>query len=140
MSGTTIDSDPTDIMAAADIIGSKSWSEPKHAYHALCQDSPESMKRDIMKRLSASSPETRPQADLSIRRCATHLPKILIRRHEESRCFEDRLIELPRLQRLMITVSFPDAYLTQYDSMMSDWKNENLEKLRDQQATPVLYH
>lgn len=62
------------------------------------------MKKDIAIKVSVSSAETRSQADIGIRRFATHLPKILIRRHEESRWFRDRLIELPLLHRWMINV------------------------------------
>ena len=62
------------------------------------------------------------------------LPDILIRRHENSRWFGDRLIELEALHRRKAKADFRVAFTDNYKSIIDKWKDENMKKLQEAQA------
>ena len=85
MSGTMINSDPTDIQAITDIFGSESWFDPTHKLHALTPPSLHSMKLAINRNIVNRTRETTAVATTSVDTFAKKVPFVVIRRHEDSR-------------------------------------------------------
>ena len=138
MSATLINSDLLDILGATEIIGSAKWNLPDHPFNALSAASLKKMKKEIDKGQTETDTE-RPvpsilqTASSAIQRFAANLPKILVRRHENSRWFGNRLLELPTLSQHVINVHFPNGFLPFYETMVDDWKAKNLDSLQEAQ-------
>lgn len=129
LSGTIISADPTDIMAPLDIFRSSSWDDSTHPLHNLRPTALRDMKRLIDRAKETEQEKDQNAAKDAVRVFAARLPNVLIRRHEDSRWYGERLMELPPLNFFEIKVKFPQKYHDAYATMISHWKQQNMTRL-----------
>ena len=141
LSGTMISADPTDLLAAIHVIGSDSWTQSSHPLHDMRLEGLKQMKRAIVRYRDApsdaSKEELKKSADEAVKTFRLRLPDMLIRRHDGSRWGRsgDRLLKLSALHVKAVGLSFPAQHVAAYESMIKEWRAQNLALLEKAQMT-----
>ena len=127
--------DLTNIVVLINIISSSFWKHTKHSYHNLRLEFLKAMRKIIDKFRTIQDQTIQEEVKKTIDVFKQLLSTVLIRRHENSRWFEERLLDLKSLHCLRSNSKFFEKYLSKYSQMITNWKKTNLEELKVNQVT-----
>lgn len=132
-SETLITADPMDVAAPLALAGSSSWDNSEHPYKKLTTGSLSRMKKAIDNNREKNTTEARKLASEAVQTFESLIPKVMIRRHNQSRWFGDRLVDLPKLWRKSAKASFPEEHRASLKTMVAGWQervNEQLQRMQ----------
>ena len=138
LSGTFIESDPSDLAGIVSVMSTFHWSKDSdHKFHRICPEALMAMKNVIKKYKSTSSPDSqlKLEAESVFETFAMFLPKLGIKRGENSLWFGDPLIKLPKLITRSIKVTIPDPMLTAVNSLVVPWAESTQKQLEIEQES-----